>query len=167
MFTFLGSRQRHCDGLDRRNFLALGAFGAGLTLADQLRAKAASPTPTRSLASPKSAIMVYLPGGPSPHGHVRPEAGRPGGVSRRVQADSNERAGDPDQRTYADAGEDVRQARRRPLHRGHRRTQRQLRDDRLPGAGQPHGRPPVLRLRHVEARQRHRRRARRSFRSAA
>jgi Protein of unknown function (DUF1501) len=65
MFTFLGSRQRHCDGLDRRNFLALGAFGAGLTLADQLRAKAASPTQTRSLASPKSAIMVYLPGGPS------------------------------------------------------------------------------------------------------
>jgi hypothetical protein len=65
MFTFLGSRQRHCDGLDRRNFLALGAFGAGLTLADQLRAKAASPTQTRSLATPKSAIMVYLPGGPS------------------------------------------------------------------------------------------------------
>ena len=63
MLTFLGSRQPHCDGVNRRNFLAMGAFGAGLTLADQLRAKAASPT--RSLASPKSAIMVYLPGGPS------------------------------------------------------------------------------------------------------
>lgn len=65
MLTFLGARQRHCDGIDRRNFLALGAFGAGLTLADQLRVKAASPTNSRSLASPKSAIMVYLPGGPS------------------------------------------------------------------------------------------------------
>ncbi len=65
MLTFLGSGQRHCDGINRRNFLALGAFGAGLTLADQLRAKAATPTATRSLATPKSAIMVYLPGGPS------------------------------------------------------------------------------------------------------
>jgi hypothetical protein len=65
MLTFWGSRQPHCDTVNRRNFLALGAFGAGLTLADQLRAKAASPTAARSLASPKSAIMVYLPGGPS------------------------------------------------------------------------------------------------------
>ena len=38
MLTFLGSRQPHCDGINRRNFLALGAFGAGMTLADQLRA---------------------------------------------------------------------------------------------------------------------------------
>ncbi len=65
MLTFLGSGQRHCDCINRRNFLALGAFGAGLTLVDQLRAKAATPTSTRSLATPKSAIMVYLPGGPS------------------------------------------------------------------------------------------------------
>ncbi|QEL16008.1 DUF1501 domain-containing protein [Limnoglobus roseus] len=64
MLNFWGSRQPHCDNINRRNFLALGAFGAGLTLADQLRA--ASPSnPTRSLATPKSAIMVYLPGGPS------------------------------------------------------------------------------------------------------
>jgi Protein of unknown function (DUF1501) len=65
MFTFLGSKQPHCDGINRRNFLALGAFGAGLTLADQLRAKAATRTDTPSLGTPKSAIMVYLPGGPS------------------------------------------------------------------------------------------------------
>ena len=49
--------------MDRRNFLSIGAFGAGLTLADVLRAKAAS-TPSLA-ASPKAAVMVYLPGGPS------------------------------------------------------------------------------------------------------
>ncbi|HVK18223.1 MAG TPA: DUF1501 domain-containing protein [Fimbriiglobus sp.] len=63
MFTFWGRPQRFCDGMDRRNFLSIGAFGAGLTLADVLRAKAA-PTPSLA-ASPKAAVMVYLPGGPS------------------------------------------------------------------------------------------------------
>lgn len=38
MLTFWGKSQRYCDGIDRRNFLRLGAFGAGLTLADVLRA---------------------------------------------------------------------------------------------------------------------------------
>jgi len=67
MFTFLGAKQGFCDGLDRRNFLKLGAFGAGLTLADMLRLQAQAnnntnrPAPTRN----KSAIMIYLPGGPS------------------------------------------------------------------------------------------------------
>ncbi len=67
MFTFWGNRQRFCDGISRRNFLQIGAFGAGLSLVDMLRAKslaaggqlAATATPT------KSAIMIYLPGGPS------------------------------------------------------------------------------------------------------
>lgn len=63
MFTIWGSKQRFCDGMTRRNFLQIGAFGAGLTLADvlRLRAKAGSPKPS----STKSAIMIYLPGGPS------------------------------------------------------------------------------------------------------
>jgi uncharacterized protein DUF1501 len=67
MLTFLGARQGFCDGLSRRNFLQVGAFGAGLTLADQLRAKAlATDTPTAiAPPRPKSAIMIYLPGGPS------------------------------------------------------------------------------------------------------
>jgi hypothetical protein len=62
MLTVWGARQRFCDGISRRNFLKIGAFGAGLTLAEalHLRARAGgSPTPT------KSAIMIYLPGGPS------------------------------------------------------------------------------------------------------
>jgi hypothetical protein len=66
MLSFLGKRQRFCDGLNRRNFLQVGAFGAGLTLADMLRQKAHA-RESSSLAAPKkSAIMVYLPGGP-PH----------------------------------------------------------------------------------------------------
>jgi hypothetical protein len=63
MFTLWGARQGFCDGITRRNFLKIGAFGAGLTLAEMLRSQA------RAGASPstpsKSAIMIYLPGGPS------------------------------------------------------------------------------------------------------
>ena len=32
MLTFLGKRQSFCDGIHRRNFLKIGAFGAGLFL---------------------------------------------------------------------------------------------------------------------------------------
>jgi Protein of unknown function (DUF1501) len=65
MLSFLGQRQSFCDGVSRRNFLKLGAFGAGLTLADQLRLRATA-APLGSTAKPmKSAIMIYLPGGPS------------------------------------------------------------------------------------------------------
>jgi hypothetical protein len=62
MLMLQGARQRFCDGLTRRNFLQIGAFGAAMSLAEmmQLRALAGSP-PTPK----KSAIMIYLPGGPS------------------------------------------------------------------------------------------------------
>ncbi len=63
MLNILGSTQRFCDGLDRRSFLKIGAFGAGLTLADMLRSRAAAAPSSRTAA--KSAIMIYLPGGPS------------------------------------------------------------------------------------------------------
>src|SRR6516162_5387163 len=63
MLTLWGKRQQFCDGISRRNFLKIGAFGAGLTLAEmlRLRTEAGTATPTRA----KSAIMIYLPGGPS------------------------------------------------------------------------------------------------------
>ncbi|MBY0458681.1 MAG: DUF1501 domain-containing protein, partial [Gemmataceae bacterium] len=63
MLTFWGARQRYCDNISRRNFLQIGAFGAGLTLADMLRVKAAQ-DPAKTTPQ-KSAIMIYLPGGPS------------------------------------------------------------------------------------------------------
>src|SRR6476646_5726940 len=62
MLTLWGSRQRFCDGISRRNFLQIGAFGAGLTLADMLRARAVGGS---TVPSHKAAIMIYLPGGPS------------------------------------------------------------------------------------------------------
>ena len=67
MLRFLGSAQNFCDGLSRRNFLQIGAFGSALTVADALRANAATKTNgvTRPHKSFKSAIFVYLPGGPS------------------------------------------------------------------------------------------------------
>jgi uncharacterized protein (DUF1501 family) len=64
MLTFTGSRQSYCDGFSRRNFLKIGAFGAGLTLTDVLRAQAAGGKPVPK-APGKAAVMIYLPGGPS------------------------------------------------------------------------------------------------------
>jgi hypothetical protein len=61
MLTIWGSKQRFCDGITRRNFLKIGAFGAGLSLTDVLRQRASA----GSAAPRKSAIMIYLPGGPS------------------------------------------------------------------------------------------------------
>ncbi len=68
MLRFLGSSRKFCDGATRRDFLQIGAFGAGLTLADMLRLKTASAAATnkkQASRSQKSAIMIYLPGGPS------------------------------------------------------------------------------------------------------
>ena len=71
MFTLWGNRRKtFCDGLSRRNFLQVGAFGAGLSLADLLRARTASAASTPAAApraerKARSAIMIYLPGGPS------------------------------------------------------------------------------------------------------
>ena len=63
MISIWGAGQKFCDGISRRSFLKIGAFGAGLTLADMLRARAVAAAGTSS--SQKSAIMIYLPGGPS------------------------------------------------------------------------------------------------------
>jgi hypothetical protein len=66
MLTIWGEKQRFCDDVTRRGFLKIGAFGAGLSLAEMLRLRAmaggGSSTP---IHSKKSAIMIYLPGGPS------------------------------------------------------------------------------------------------------
>jgi len=62
MLTVWGKRENFCDGLTRRGFLQIGAFGAGLTLAEMLRLKA---TAGGSKGTARAAIMIYLPGGPS------------------------------------------------------------------------------------------------------
>jgi hypothetical protein len=64
MLTLWGDSQSYCDGLSRRNFLKIGAFGAGLTLAEMLRLRADAGA--GSTTKHRSAIMIYLPGGP-PH----------------------------------------------------------------------------------------------------
>ena len=61
MLTIWGPKKQFCDGISRRNFLKIGAFGAGLSLAEMLRLRAAAEGKT----TPKAAIMIYLPGGPS------------------------------------------------------------------------------------------------------
>ena len=66
MLNLLGSKLSFCDGLNRRNFLKIGAFGAGLALSDMLRLKAqASAAPGSRPSTQKAAIMIYLGGGPS------------------------------------------------------------------------------------------------------
>jgi uncharacterized protein (DUF1501 family) len=63
MLTIWGGKQRFCDGITRRDFLKIGAFGAGLTLAEMLRLRCVAETTTKD--RPKSAILIYLGGGPS------------------------------------------------------------------------------------------------------
>ena len=63
MLTIAGAKYRHCDGVTRRNFLQVGALGlGGLTLSGLLRNEAHAGIGK----STKSAIMIFLPGGP-PH----------------------------------------------------------------------------------------------------
>jgi hypothetical protein len=65
MLTLWGAKNHFCDRVSRRDFLQIGAFGAGLTLADMWRLQAiGSETPARR--SKRSAIMIFLRGGP-PH----------------------------------------------------------------------------------------------------
>ena len=62
MLTLWGQGAKYCDGIQRRDFLRLGAFGlGGFTLADLLRQDARA-EPSRR---PKSIIYVVLGGGPS------------------------------------------------------------------------------------------------------
>jgi hypothetical protein len=65
MLTLWGAKQGFCDGISRRNFLKIGAFGAGLSLAEMLRLRAEGVVTTGATRSRKAAIMIYLPGGPS------------------------------------------------------------------------------------------------------
>jgi hypothetical protein len=61
MLTILGKAYRHCDGIQRREFLRAGALGfCGLTLADLLRAEDAA----NIHSSERAIINIHLDGGP-------------------------------------------------------------------------------------------------------
>lgn len=62
MLNVIGPKYRCCDGFSRRSFLKVGFLGlAGLSLADYLRLKAASPESVKDTA----VILLWLGGGPS------------------------------------------------------------------------------------------------------
>jgi len=61
-----GGTGSYCDGLTRRSFVQLGVAGmASLGLGDVLRAKALSAPLNKPATSKKSAILIWLDGGPS------------------------------------------------------------------------------------------------------
>ena len=65
MFTLSNGTRRSSGGVGRRSFLKIGAFGAGLTLADMLRLRAQAEAVGSRSNRAKAVIMVYLGGGPS------------------------------------------------------------------------------------------------------
>ncbi len=66
MLTLTGrTQERYCDGLSRRNFLKIGAFGGALTLADMLRLRAQAAEPAARRSGNKGVIMIFLSGGAS------------------------------------------------------------------------------------------------------
>jgi hypothetical protein len=74
MFTILGRAHRHCDGLQRREFLTAGALAVGgLTLADLLRVEAAA----QIKSSEKAIIMIHLDGGPPQMDLIDPKPDAP------------------------------------------------------------------------------------------
>jgi hypothetical protein len=65
MLAITGHPQRLCQGIQRRDFLRLGALGSfGLSLPDLLRANDASAAGANRFGQAKRCILLYLTGGP-------------------------------------------------------------------------------------------------------
>jgi hypothetical protein len=79
MWTILGQKNgRFCDGLSRRTFLQVGSLAsAGLTLPGLLSARTASAGQATGSRKPRSAILVYLAGGPSQYETFDPKPTAP------------------------------------------------------------------------------------------
>ncbi len=76
MINILGPPTKLCDGLPRRDFLKIGTLGAfGLSLPEQLRAEQ---KPVQSkIKHQKSAILIWLQGGPPQHDTFDPKPDAP------------------------------------------------------------------------------------------
>lgn len=69
--------QQYCDGISRRDFIRAGALGAGLSLAGFLRLAHAGGV---GQAKAKSAVFVFLAGGPSHLDTFDPKPDAPAGI---------------------------------------------------------------------------------------
>jgi hypothetical protein len=76
MWTIVGRKNPHCDGVHRRTMLKVGALAAGgLSLPDLLRLRATSQASEQ--ARSRQAILVFLPGGPSHYESFDPKPEAP------------------------------------------------------------------------------------------
>lgn len=76
MWTVAGKRNPHCDGIHRRTFVKAGVLaGAGLTLPQLLGLRQASGA--SDAAKKRSAILIFLPGGPSHYETFDPKPDAP------------------------------------------------------------------------------------------
>lgn len=66
MLFIADNRPAHCCArYSRRDFLRIGAFGGGLTLANLLQARAEASSPLGKAVRDKSVVLLFLNGGPS------------------------------------------------------------------------------------------------------
>jgi len=76
-WTIPGRPETTCDCLSRRNFIKVGALcGSGITLVDWLRARGRAASGGER-AKPRSAILVFLAGGPSHYETFDPKPAAP------------------------------------------------------------------------------------------
>ena len=80
MLSILGSKQRFCDGVDRRSFLKIGGLGlGGISLPGILQSEALA-TNGAHAGSNKSIIMIFLAGGISHQDFVDLKPNAPAGI---------------------------------------------------------------------------------------
>ena len=80
MLRLTGTSRALCDGVSRRDFLTLGSVGLGLTLADALRLRGASPSTVRSergFGKARACILLFPYGSPPQHETFDPKPDAP------------------------------------------------------------------------------------------
>ena len=111
MLSILGSKQRFCDGVSRRNFLKIGGLAlGGMCLPQLLRAESTS----GSQRSHKAIIMIFLPGGPPHQDMFDLKFDAPAEIRGEFRPDQDQRPRHRDLRALPAAGHDDGQGGRRP-----------------------------------------------------